>query len=235
MAHAAAKRGGREDTKLKLLQAAERLFAQQGIDAVSLRQITLAAGQRNESALHYHFGSREALIEAIFEWRMTAIDDRRNAMLDRLETEGRGDDLRAVVAAVVHPLSDQIRQAAGANCYNRFLAEAQRSPNVNIDRFVGGKYDRGVQRAYAWMQRLLDWMPERLLRQRYLVMLSAVVYGVADIEQVMAQRQDAARPFDMERAIDNLIDMATAALAAPVSAETQARLDDAAGRTKERN
>lgn len=227
MEQTAAARGVREDTKQKLLRAAERLFAEKGIAAVSLRQITQAAGQRNESALQYHFGSRDALIEAIFEWRMSAIDARRNAMLDELEATGRQDDLRAVIAAVVHPLSEPILRGDAANYYNRFLAEAQRSPGIAVAQFVGGKYDRGVQRAFAWMARLLADLPERLVRQRYVTMLSAVVYGVADIEQVMAQRQGQGRPFDVGRAIENLIDMAAAAMAAPVSPETRARLDDA--------
>ena len=213
------------DTKLKLLLAAERLFALQGIDAVSLRQITLAAGQRNESALHYHFGSREALIEAVFALRMSAIDARRNAMLDRFEAEGTADDLRALVAAIVWPLSTPIRDGAGPNYYNRFLAQAQQSPTVDIDRLVRGKYDSGIQRILALLARLLDGLPERLFRQRVVSVVASLVYGIADIEQVMAQRREQGREFDVDRAIENLIDMAAAALAAPVSPATRARLE----------
>lgn len=223
---AQSRRGSPSDTKRKLLEAAERLFALHGIEAVSLRHITQAAEQRNESALHYHFGSREALIEAIFEWRMAAIDAERNAMLDDLEASGRQDDLRALIAAIVHPLSRPIRSEAGPNYYNRFLAEAQRSPNVAISQFVGGKYDRGVQRAFAAIGRRLGDLPERLVRQRFATMLAGAIYGVADIETLMARRQDEGRSFDVERAIENLIDMAAAAMAAPVSPQTQARLDD---------
>ena len=225
MAQTATARAERGETKQKLLEAAERMFALHGIDAVSLRQITLAAGQKNESALHYHFGSREALIEAIFEWRMTAIDARRNAMLDELEAQGRQDDLRALVAAVARPLSEQFRDPAGANHYNRFLAQVQHSPSVSLVPMVGGKYDRGVQRVYVLLARLLRHLPERLLRQRFVTVVSSAIYGFADIEQVMTQRRDQGREFDVERAIENLIDMAAAAIGAPVSPETQSRLD----------
>lgn len=224
MAQTTAKRASREDTKQKLLEVAERLFALHGIEAVSLRQITLAAGQRNESALQYHFGSRDGLIEAIFEWRMSAIDARRNAMLDALEADGARDDLRAIVAAIVHPLSESFRQGDETSCYNRFLAGVQRSPGIAVAQFVGGKYDRGAQRAFAWMAGLLADLPERLVRQRYVTMLSAVIYGVSDIEQEMNRRQDDGGSFDVERAIENLIDMAAAAMAAPVSSQTRARL-----------
>ena len=64
-------------TREKLIIAAEQLFAERGIQDVSLRQINNAAGQRNASATHYHFGSRDTLVRAIFEFRMTGIDQRR--------------------------------------------------------------------------------------------------------------------------------------------------------------
>ncbi len=57
----------RFDTRLALMRAAEQLFAQQGVDRVSLREIAIAAGQRNVSAATYHFGSKRELIEAILE------------------------------------------------------------------------------------------------------------------------------------------------------------------------
>ena len=54
-------------TREQLILAGERLFALSGLDSVSLRQINSAAGQRNSSAAHYHFGSKEALVQAIHE------------------------------------------------------------------------------------------------------------------------------------------------------------------------
>jgi AcrR family transcriptional regulator len=58
----------RRDTKEKLIRAAERLFAEKGLAGVSVRDITLAAGARNQSALHYHFGCMEDLIREILSW-----------------------------------------------------------------------------------------------------------------------------------------------------------------------
>ena len=69
------------DTRDKLVAAAERLFAERGANNVSLREINRAAGQKNVAALHYHFGSRRALMLAIFERRMAGINQRRLAML----------------------------------------------------------------------------------------------------------------------------------------------------------
>ena len=55
------------DTRTGLLLAAERLFALQGVAATTIRQINAAAGQRNQSAIHYHFGSRDGILDAIMD------------------------------------------------------------------------------------------------------------------------------------------------------------------------
>ena len=73
------------DTRMRLILAAEQLFAENGIEGVSLRQVNVAAGQKNASATHYHFGSKDALIEAIFSHRMEAINARRTEILDALD------------------------------------------------------------------------------------------------------------------------------------------------------
>ena len=92
--------------------AAERLFAERGLDGVSLRQINQAAGCRNVAAIHYHFGSKEALITALIERHMAGINTRRLAMLSELEHSGRAGDLQAVVEAMVWPLA---RNAPGTS------------------------------------------------------------------------------------------------------------------------
>ncbi len=70
---------------LALINAAERLIAQQGVENVSLLDIAKAAGQANKSAVQYHFGSKENLLKAIFEVRLEYINDRRTEMLNSLE------------------------------------------------------------------------------------------------------------------------------------------------------
>jgi AcrR family transcriptional regulator len=71
------------------MRAAERLFAEQGIDAVSLRQIGTAAGMRMAGTVAYHFGDKDGLIRAIIEDRDRRIDERRRALLAELERRAR--------------------------------------------------------------------------------------------------------------------------------------------------
>src|SRR2546429_3278612 len=77
-------------TKEQLVLTAERLFALHGLDGVSLRQISTEAGNANNSAVQYHFGSKERLIQAIFEYRIPALARRRRL----LAMERPADNLR---------------------------------------------------------------------------------------------------------------------------------------------
>ena len=80
------KLAGSIDTKGRLLEAAERLYAEQGIEATSLRAITSEAGA-NLASVHYHFGSKEAFTEAVFSRRIVPLNRERLDLLDSYERE----------------------------------------------------------------------------------------------------------------------------------------------------
>jgi len=206
-----------------LLLTGQRLFAEKGIDAVSMREIAREAGQRNNSALHYHFGSKEALIQAILQRGMREINELRNDYIDQLYTDARHGELRGLVEAIVWPLASRLMTSRG-NTYNRFLAAAQVHPDVDLAASTREEEDRGFRRIHELLQRALPDMPELLLRQRYLAGVSFVMFSLADYERISTRRIKDKRVFDLQRAIENLIDMVTGAIAAPVSAQVQTRL-----------
>ena len=128
-----------------LLDAAERLFAEQGIEAVSFRDVCTAAGQRNHSAAQYHFGDRRGVVTAVFERRMGVVNERRHAMLDRWEAAGDPDDVAGLVAALVVPLTEVVAESDG--WYGRFLARTQWdtfAASVVADLPVGTGYRRAL-------------------------------------------------------------------------------------------
>ena len=102
-----------------LIEAAERLFAERGIEAVSLRDVSKAAGQRNHSAAQYHFGDRAGLVAAVFANRMTLVNERRHRLLDEIDV----DDLHQVIRAAVEPLAAVVLETDG--WYGRFLVRAR--------------------------------------------------------------------------------------------------------------
>src|SRR6516225_2469216 len=74
------------ETRTRLLDAAEQLFAERGLDAVSVRDITELA-DANTAAIHYHFGSKQDLIAAVLARRAAAMGERREELLDRLDEQ----------------------------------------------------------------------------------------------------------------------------------------------------
>src|SRR6195952_5438467 len=93
-----------ESTRVMLMTVAERLFATRGIDAVTMREIQLAAGQSNTSVIRYHFGSRDGLIRALISYRQASLGTDRTKMLAMMRKEGKEADPRAVVWLLVRPL-----------------------------------------------------------------------------------------------------------------------------------
>lgn len=218
-----------------LLKTAQRLFAERGIDGVSMREIAREAGQRNNSALHYHFGSKEALIEAILHHGMAEVNALRNDYIDQLFNVGRHAELRALVEAIVWPLATRLVGGRG-DTYNRFLAAAQVHPDVDLAASTREEEDRGFRRIYDQLQRALPDMPELLLRQRYLANVSFIMFSLADYERMGTRRSKRQRGFDLQRAIENLIDMVAGALGAPISQQVRTRLqehDDTAAAQRE--
>lgn len=105
------------DTRTAILDAAEREFAVHGAENASLRDIAQRAGQRNNSAVQYHFGDRDGLVAAVFSRSMDRIN------LDRIERLAAiGDDATVpeLVGTLLVPLIDHVERTNG--WYGRFLA-----------------------------------------------------------------------------------------------------------------
>ncbi|MCB1703690.1 MAG: TetR/AcrR family transcriptional regulator [Halioglobus sp.] len=107
----------------QLLIAAERLLAEKGLGAVSVREIARAAGQKNHSAIAYHFGSIDHLIDAILNYRMVPLNQKRANRLAVWREAGQPDDLRGLVTVLVEPFADELLQPLQQSYYLRLLAQ----------------------------------------------------------------------------------------------------------------
>jgi AcrR family transcriptional regulator len=85
----------RDATYIALIEAAERLFGRSGVDGVTTREIQEAAGSANKNVISYYFGGKEALVDAIYRYRMPAMEARRAELLDTLDRSGAGEDKQA--------------------------------------------------------------------------------------------------------------------------------------------
>ena len=93
------------DTAHRMLLTAERLFAERGLDAVSTRLIAREAGQKNVSALHYYYGDKRRLIEALLDYRITPVNSDRLRRLKLLKRSGEALSVNALVQVFVEPFA----------------------------------------------------------------------------------------------------------------------------------
>jgi AcrR family transcriptional regulator len=196
----------------RLLRTAERLFAQRGIDAVSLREIGVAAGHRNNSAAQYHFGSKQGLLNAIFEYRMRPINARRLEMLAILERDGRTGDLRALVEAFVIPLAEAQRRGS---FYARFLAQVLGGPAEAPLAALEMDVLEGMRRFLKHADACLAHLSPRLRTLRLRLAAGLMIRALADHERSLETARAGAVP--LPALVADLVDVVVGMLMAPAA------------------
>jgi TetR/AcrR family transcriptional regulator, regulator of cefoperazone and chloramphenicol sensitivity len=133
------KQGRAQETHRRIIDAAERLFAQHGVAGVSLRQIGVEAGSANKMAVQYYFGSRENLVKAVFRTRLESLEVRRDELLQEVITNGGDRDPSELLRAMLWPLTEQT-DSAGVHSYALFLLNQQvLSLRLEVDAPVTAK------------------------------------------------------------------------------------------------
>lgn len=148
----ASRPGGRD----RLISAAEELFAARGIEGVSLREITRVAGQRNNSALQYHFGDRAGLLRAVVDKHRSDTEPSRHALLDEYEADGSAD-LHLLSVALVEPLVAKLADPDGGRAYLQINAEVFTRPTGAVELMPGKGQHSSIRR---WHDLANDALPE---------------------------------------------------------------------------
>jgi AcrR family transcriptional regulator len=204
----------RGDVRSDLVAAAERLFVDRGLDAVSLREVVAEAGATNASAIQYHFGGRSGLVRAVLDKHAPAVEARRHALLDAYEARGV-DDLRDLAAAYVRPLATELDDPDGGPGYLQLLADLMNRPNLSFATDAEDPAD-STARWRALVAPLLD--PEAVRLHRRFV---AMQFTLTDLARRARNRPDGATA----RYTSHLVDLVTAVLTAPLSDETRRLVD----------
>lgn len=145
-------------TRELLVSTALRLFAEHGIDAVSLAEINRAAGQRNATATHYHFGGKAGLVQAIFDKHRARVNRIREGMLAALPEQASPAQ---VVAVLIVPLAEQVRDTDGGEHYLQFLAQLMNQSGLSSAEL--DRHDSEVLRAQQRrFEEVLAPLPEAL-------------------------------------------------------------------------
>ncbi|MGK3998833.1 TetR/AcrR family transcriptional regulator [Sorangium sp. So ce1024] len=170
------------ETREVILDAAERLFAEHGVAAVSNRQVSEAAGQANNFAVGYHFGTKADLVLAIVRRHVPSIERRRAKMLAEIKGSS---DLRDWLACLVRPTVDHIASLGVPSWYARFSAQVMTDPVLRklvIDEMIATP---AMQETIAGLERLRPIWPEEVLEERGDMSRHLIVHMCAERERAL--------------------------------------------------
>lgn len=208
-------------TRAKLIRAAERLFATRGVDAVSLNEVQREAGQRNKSALKYHFGTKDALLAAILDKHVPGIELRRHVMLDELEAAGRLE-LRALMMALVEPVFAKLDDPDGGSDYVAIYAQLVSSPSASVLWAGAIRANRGADRLVRLLERVSPELPRAVRMPRYLFVTQLLFHGISAFDRLSSAEASLFPASSRVLYQSHLVDVLASIVATPVSDETRA-------------
>lgn len=205
-------------TRELLLDAAERLISEHGIDGVSMRQLAAAVGQGNNSVIQYHFASKEGLIREIVGRRGSELAPMRAAMLEKAKAEGKTGDAATLLKILLAPIAS-FKDETGRHVYAGFMLHGLRAM-WGADEGIGHAYWSGEGEIKEAIDLLAQQRPDlgrEHLAQRLLQLSRFFVTSVVDWDRL----RELGHPLDSEDYfLDDLISMMTAAFLAPLPPTT---------------
>ena len=171
-------------TRERILAAAERLYAEHGVLAVSNRQIGEVAGQGNNTAVGYHFGTRTDLVRAIVRKHAGPVEDLRRRRLD-----GFGDDagLRDWLSCLVYPTAEHLAELGRPSWFARFAAQVMTEPSLRAVIVEETLTSPSLTRTLEGLYRCLPWLPAEVRAERDDVTRLLLMHTMAERERAIAE------------------------------------------------
>ncbi|MGV0745984.1 TetR/AcrR family transcriptional regulator [Mycolicibacterium sp. XJ870] len=203
-------------TREAILTAAERLYAEHGVFAVSNRQVSEAAGQGNNAAVGYHFGTKTDLVRAIEHKHRGPIEFLREQMVDRV---GNSTELRDWVACLVQPLTDHLAALGNPTWYARFAAQVMTDPAYHNIVVRDALSSPSLVQVIDGMNNCLPDLPAAIRVERNIMARNLLMHSCADRERALVQGVNVPRS-SWPGAASGLIDAIVGLWRAPVTEES---------------
>jgi AcrR family transcriptional regulator len=205
------------DTRTRLLDAAERLFAERGIRATPLRQITGEAGA-NLAAVNYHFGSKTELVQEVYARRIRPLNEERLRRLRHVEAAAgkRAPALEPVLHAFLAPMHEMCGSPE-AGPFLQLMARANLEPDADIRALVHRQFREAGMQFFAALERALPDLPPAAIFLRFRFLLGSAFFTFA---QVMDPKALGLPPHMIPPASVPVLDELVAFLAAGFRADT---------------
>lgn len=195
-----------------MVAVAEQLIGERGIDAVSMRDVATAAGQRNNSAVQYHFGSRDGLIMQVLRRRLAALDGDRQRALAEIDEQGLGTDLNSLVRVLFEPIVDLLRARPESTYYARFL---QRVGPVMAPGIPEAQLRTATNDVVVRLIDVLSHLPRRVAFER-IDLATQMFTGALAVYEDRRDARNTVVNTDFDKVVAHLYDMVEAALRAGV-------------------
>jgi transposase-like protein len=207
-------------TRDRLLDATERLWSERGVSSVSLREIRLAAGQRNNSALQFHFGDRDGLLLALTQRHLPRIEAVREQVYAQLVGESRHADFASLVEVMIRPDAEYLQWGPSERAWTKIVAELATRPDIRLGDMLEDASFIALHVGTTLYEHLNRRIGSDLAVERLVSVLSACSHLCADRARLQDRPPDdgprLARPvLSFETWLANLLDMAVGALLAP--------------------
>ena len=212
--------GDSVDVRTRLILAGEVVFAEAGMHGASLREIASKANQGNHFAVQYHFGTREGLVDAIFDYRMTQMEQSRGRMLAAAEAAGRLKDARTLIDVVLLPQLD-LQDADGNHSYARFLSQFLLDNRSTKFGDFAAKLPPNLERSLDLLRARLDYLPAAVA-QRRLVSASLMFLNILVRHHGLVSLDESAESFGA--ALEDTMEQIVASLCMPLRLEKIARV-----------
>jgi AcrR family transcriptional regulator len=206
-------RGAR--TRELLLDAAEQLMGSRGVDSVSLREIRIAAGQRNTSALQFHFGDRDGLLRAMAERHIPRLEAIEHALYVAMVDDGRENDVRSLVEILVRPNAEYLREGPSARSWIKISAQLLASPERSLTDFYDNLPAETLSAGAALHDHLSQTLPRAVALERIITVSQASMHLCADRARLEDAQGAGRKHLAIDDFVENFVDMAYGALTAP--------------------
>jgi AcrR family transcriptional regulator len=202
-----------DETREAILSAAERMFAELGLAAVSNRQVSEAAGQGNNFAVGYHFGTRVGLVRAIIARHSERVEEVRARMLAEL---GGDPGVREWVACLVRPVTEHLASLGSPTWYARFGAQVTADPALRAIVTDDALTSPTLQRVLEGFNTSLPCLPLPVRLERGDMARQLITQVCAERERALAENTPVTRATWQDTAT-GLIDAIVGLLLAPVT------------------
>ena len=200
-------------TKDSILDAAEDLFSEHGIEGVSLRSLTKHAGV-NLASVHYHFGSKEEVVKAVFRRRVRPLNRERIRLLDRVERRSN-PQVEDIVAARFGPAMRLAGDPDHGRRFMRLSARFYSEPAKYLIAVFKDEFTEVIRRFDSALHRALPGLPRQVLRRRMHFAIGVMVHTMLDSERLRACTRYGHDPYDAQRTLDAMVRFVAAGMRAP--------------------